>query len=406
MKYSDWNDCLLGDVVTLKRGYDLPQKKRIPDNFPIISSSGKIGTHNESKVKGPGVVTGRSGLLGGVYFVKEDFWPLNTTLYVQDFHQNDVNFVYYFLKTLNLGNYNAGSSVPTLNRNHVHGLPVRIPDVNEQKKISSILFSLDKKIELNKEMNKTLEDIAQTLFKRWFVDFEFPNIEGLPYKSSGGKLVNSELGLIPDGWAVKNLNEFVESISKSINKKEKEKAIFLNTSDILEGRFLHHNYSLVNDMPGQAKKLIQKNDILYSEIRPINKRFAYVNFDAEDYVVSTKLMVIRTNEKQFPSKCLYLFLTHQNTINKLQHLAESRSGTFPQITFKELSKFKFALPNINQFKSNYLVLEKLVDQQFNLIRENSLLVELRDTLLPKLMSGEIRIPEAEKEVEECLQKSN
>jgi type I restriction enzyme S subunit len=145
-------------------------------------------------------------------------------------------------------------------------------------------------------------------------------------------------------------------------------------------------------MPGQAKKLIQKNDILFSEIRPANKRFAYVGFDAQDFVVSTKLMVLRTDEQIFSSKCVYLFLKNKETIERLQIAAESRSGTFPQITFKEVATFKFALPNRSYFEKYYKYLENIVDLQQNLTIENQKLKSIRDLLIPKLISGEIRIP--------------
>lgn len=183
-----------------KRGYDLPKADRLDGEFPILASNGITGFHNDFKVKGPGIVTGRSGTLGEVIFINGDFWPLNTTLYGKEFHGNDIKFVYYFLKTLHLENYNSGSSVPTLNRNHIHSLPVKIPCKHEQYKIGLTLSSLDDKIELNKAINKNLEEMAQALFKHWFIDFEFPNEDGEPYKSSGGEFEESELGFIPKGW--------------------------------------------------------------------------------------------------------------------------------------------------------------------------------------------------------------
>jgi type I restriction enzyme, S subunit len=130
------------------------------------------------------------------------------------------------------------------------------------------------------------------------------------------------------------------SITHSFNK---ERLIFLNTGDIERGKFLHRNYSDVAGMPGQAKKSIKKDDILLSEIRPANGRYAFVDFDAEDYVVSTKLMVVRGDEQILP-RYLYHFLTHQNITDWLQHLAESRSGTFPQITFTQVADLDILLP--------------------------------------------------------------
>jgi|UPI0003B57131 type I restriction enzyme, S subunit len=143
-------------------------------------------------------------------------------------------------------------------------------------------------------------------------------------------------------WKEVRLGEIVESISRK-HSFDKERIIFLNTSDVYDGRVLNHEYVSINGLPGQAKKSIKKGDILFSEIRPINRRFAYIDFDAEDYVVSTKLMVLRSKEGVIP-KFLYYFLSSNETLNILQMLAESRSGTFPQITFNELKSILIFLP--------------------------------------------------------------
>ena len=143
-------------------------------------------------------------------------------------------------------------------------------------------------------------------------------------------------------WQNVTFGEVCETISET-HKVKKGKLIFLNTGDIERGKILHKNYSLVEKMPGQAKKSIKKGDILFSEIRPANGRWAYVDFESEDFIVSTKLMVLRANDK-INSKYLYHLLTSPEIVNKLQQLAEARSGTFPQITFTQLSNIEFSLP--------------------------------------------------------------
>ena len=168
----DWLRTTLGEVITLQRGFDLPKSKRIDGPFPVIASTGPLGTHEEAKVKGPGVVIGRSGSLGGGQYIESSFWPLNTTLWVKDFKGNDHRFCYYLLRSLDLAQFNVGSGVPTLNRNHVHPLPVFLPPLPEQRAIARVLGTLDDKIELNRRMNETLEEMARALFKSWFVDFD------------------------------------------------------------------------------------------------------------------------------------------------------------------------------------------------------------------------------------------
>ena len=144
------------------------------------------------------------------------------------------------------------------------------------------------------------------------------------------------------------LNKLCNSISITVDKN-KQNLIFLNTSDVLNGKILHCNYSIREDLPGQAKKSIKNDDILYSEIRPRNCRFAYVSVqNPNDYIVSTKLMVIRRCNELIIPKYLYLYLTSPKIINHLQELAESRSGTFPQITFDEIKSLEINLPSIEE----------------------------------------------------------
>lgn len=140
------------------------------------------------------------------------------------------------------------------------------------------------------------------------------------------------------------LSNLCQSITKTISKNKKT-IIFLNTGDIFNGQILHKNFSLTNTLPGQVKKTIENNDILFSEIRPKNGRYALVNvLNPEDYVVSTKLMVIRCNDKILP-KYLYYYLTSPVILDHLQELAESRFGTFPQITFDEIKSLEINLPS-------------------------------------------------------------
>jgi len=135
-----WQTKFLGEVCTLQRGFDLPTQSRKPGSFPLVSSSGVIDSHDEGPVPAPGVVTGRSGSIGNVFFVEEPFWPLNTTLYVRDFKGNDPRFVYHLLNYFDLKSYAGGTGVPTLNRNDVHGVSVLVPKkVDEQQRIVAIL---------------------------------------------------------------------------------------------------------------------------------------------------------------------------------------------------------------------------------------------------------------------------
>jgi type I restriction enzyme, S subunit len=180
-------------------------------------------------------------------------------------------------------------------------------------------------------------------------------------------------------YPVTQIGDLVASISET-HKFDKERLIFLNTSDILHGHFLHRKYSAVRDWPGQAKKSIRKDDILFSEIRPSNGRWAYVDEDADDFVVSTKLMVIRAKTDRVYPKFVYQFLTSSEITDWLQHLAESRSGTFPQITFDQVASLELPLPSLAEQKRIAHILGTL-DEKIELNRRmNATLESMARTL--------------------------
>lgn len=265
-----------------------------------------------------------------------------------------------------------------------------IPHIDKQREIVKEYNTIQNRIALNQQLIQKLEETAQAIYREWFVEFEFSNENGKPYKSNGGEMVwNEELQKeIPNGWKVEQLGNIIESFSKS-HSFNKDKLIFFNTSDILDGEFLHSNYMDVFEMPGQAKKQIRKGDILFSEIRPNNKRYAIVRVEADDYVVSTKLMVLRRKNDTFSAYRLYQFLTEESFITELQQSAEGRSGTFPQITFEEDLEQK---PFLIADKRIEELWNSLLNSSFDLIYskkdENQKLTELKALLLSKLATGE------------------
>ena len=180
-------------------------------------------------------------------------------------------------------------------------------------------------------------------------------------------------------WKEYKLGDLIQSVSDTYRFKPNEKVVFLNTSDILDGKFLTNSLSDVKTLPGQAKKRIQKGDILFSEIRPANKRFALVNFDCDNYVVSTKLMVLRCNEN-VDNRFIYTYLTSSEVLDYLQMVAEDRSGTFPQITFDIIAKMDIELPPLPTQRRIAAILSSLDDKIDLLHRENATLELMAETL--------------------------
>lgn len=283
----------------------------------------------------------------------------------------DAEFVYYAMlilgKTLNYHS-KTSTAVPIVNKSSFSQYYIDCPELREQKKIAYILSKIDKKIEINNEINNNLLQQLGSIYKELY-----------PYQPSDS---------LPKGWQCVSLGSLCDSISIK-HSFDKEELIFLNTGDVEDGCFLHDNYSLVKEMPGQAKKSIMLGDILYSEIRPINRHFAFVNFAADDYVVSTKLMVIRS--RGIASRRLYHFLTTQDVIDELQLEAESRSGTFPQIRFENVQRLPIIIapPEIETKFAGILELYyRTIDSN---IKENKNLIAVRDSLLPRIMSGELDV---------------
>jgi restriction endonuclease S subunit len=202
----------LGDLINLKRGYDLPESQRRSGPYPVISSAGTTGYHDEYMVEGKGVVTGRYGTLGEMYYVDGKYWPHNTALYVTTFKGNDPKYIYYLLSCLGRIRTSDKSAVPGVNRNELHEMAVpAITDKDQQKKIAAVLSALDAKIDSNNRINAELEAMAKALYDYWFVQFDFPDANGKPYKSSAGKMVyNATLKReIPEGWGSGRLGQFI-----------------------------------------------------------------------------------------------------------------------------------------------------------------------------------------------------
>ena len=200
----------MGDVMTLKRGHDLPEKKRQPGEVPVVSSSGITGYHNDSKSEPPGVVTGRYGTLGEVFFVDEPYWSLNTALYVIDFKGNDPRFVAYLLRNT-LRNYQSEkAAVPGFDRNVLHTLRIRAPGPKEQEALVPVLSAYDDLIENNRRRIALLEEAARLLYREWFVRFRFPGHEHV-------KIING----IPVAWERRAFDDVCTAIGGGTPKTSK-----------------------------------------------------------------------------------------------------------------------------------------------------------------------------------------
>lgn len=385
----------LGTIINLKRGFDLPTKDRKHGKFPVVASSSINGYHNEFKVQGPGVVIGRSGFLGGAQYIDEDFWPLNTALFVEDFKGNDIKYIYYLLKIIDFTKINSGSSVPTLNRNHAHQLLVPFVELQEQKKISKILSSFDQKIETNNAIIANLEAQAQAIFKSWFVDFE-------PFQD--GDFVESELGMIPEGWEVGKLgnSSLGKLLSSGINDFENQK-IYLATADVTDSNITNYETKItMEDKPSRANMQPIKNSVWFAKMKD-SRKLIYVgandDFLVDEVIFSTGFAGIKAVESSVHYLWTYLLTEDFNTKKNLL----SNGTTMQAINNTNINRIKIVIPKNNVLED----FNGLVKPMFELIssykNQNLKLAQIRDTLLPKLMSGEIRVGQDDiEEIENLL----
>ena len=274
----------------------------------------------------------------------------------------------------------------------IKDLIIKLPSLEEQEKIANILSSLDDKIELNNEMNKTLEEMAQSIFKRWFVDFEFPNEDGEPYKSSGGEMVDSELGMIPKGWEVKKISELIEvKDGTHASPKVSKEGFPLVTSKHIKGdRIAIEDAKIISEkdyLEVNKRSKVDTGDILISMIGRVGLTY-FVQEEEINFAIKN-IGLFKTSQNKTLSEYFYLYLKSDNMKNYIE--ARLAGTTQKYISLGELRNIPVVLPNdsiIDKFKKVVGVL--LDKRRLNIINNEELMIT-RDTLLPKLMNGEIMI---------------
>ena len=380
---SDWIGGKLGDFVELKRGYDLPQAKRTLGGVPLVSSSGVTDRHDVAMVRGPGVVTGRYGTIGKVFYVEEDFWPLNTTLYVRDFKGNHRKFINYFLKTLDFHAYSDKAAVPGVNRNHLHEALVSIPPVSAQVKIADFLGALDDRITLLRETNTTLEAIAQALFKSWFVDFDPVHAkmqgrapEGMDEATAAlfpDSFEESELGPVPKGWVVCKLAE----IASLKGGKMLDKASFLENGEhpVFGGAGVM-GYSNLSNAEGFV--------ITVGRVGAYCGQYFW--HQGKAWVNNNASLVSPLN----PDHSCWLFLWLKSVDMELI----KKGAAQPFVSNGDISVLKIVLPPNQAIEKFIESADPIFQRLSSITTQIKSLESLRETLLPRLISGQLRVNEA------------
>lgn len=431
---SSWQYIPLGDLVTLQRGHDLPSQSRVEGKVPIMGSSGVTGYHDTVKCKGPGVVIGRSGnSMGCVNFVEKDYWPLNTCLYVTDFKGNDERYIYYLLQQIDFDQFNSGSAQKSLNRNAVYPFKVlATTDKNEQKIIGATLENYENKIDLNFQVNQTLEQVAQALFKSWFVDFD-PVIdnalaagndipEALQHKAEQRAIYKEKAQQLPDfnplpdnirelfpsefeqtdepnigiaGWIPKGWR--VSSTDAELGIKGGSTPSTKNP-DFWDGGDIH--WTSPKDLSGNDSKILLDTSRKITEaglakitsgLLPVDT--VLMSSRAPVGYLALAKVPLAINQGYIALEC-EKELTPEYTMQFLDSIMDEIKGISGGTTFAEISKKTFrsiklvvpSKPAIDEYtaiaKANY---DKITEN----IKQTNSLTETRDYLLPKLISGEI-----------------
>ena len=396
----EWRDITLGDFVALQRGHDLTEPGRRIGRVPVMGSAGQNGFHDTALAKGPGVVIGRSGAsFGQVHFSKEDFWPHNTGLYVTDFKDNDPLFAFYFLKALDFDRFNSGSAQPSLNRNFIYPIPIRVPNPAEQKAIAAVLGALDDKIELNRRMNATLEAMARALFQSWFVDFD-PVRAKLDGRQPTGldpataalfpeHLEDSPLGHIPKGWTAQRLPDAIE-VNPRRTLKSGTIAPYLDMKNLpTQG----HSAEEVIDREFSSGTKFQNGDTLLARITPCleNGKTGYVDFLEDGQVGwgSTEYIVL-SPKPPLPPQFGYL-LARSDALRT--HAIQNMTGTSgrQRVPSECFHNFWLAVPPPDIARRFDELTAPLMAKIKANSTESRTLATLRVTLLPKLLGGEIGV---------------
>ena len=361
---------VLQDLVFLQRGFDITKAQQTAGDVPVFSSAGLSSWHDKAKARGPGVIIGRKGTLGSVHYSKGDYWPHDTTLWSKSLRKNSARYVYYALKCLGLGRFNVGGANPTLNRNHIHGLPIYIPERSVQDDIVFVLSAYDDLIDNNRHRIGLLEEAAQLLYREWFVHFRFP----------GHEHVNIIDGL-PEGWVRRPLVELSEVVmgqspkSRFYNKAAHGLPFHQGVTDYGFRFVSHRTYST------EVTRLAEAGDILVSVRAPVGR----INVTRDKIVLGRGLAAIRSRTGH-QSFLLYTLKNHFH--------AEDIIGTgaiYAATNKKELEGQVLIEPSdlvLSEFEEQTRIVDRNIH---NLTTQNERLAQARDLLLPRLMNGELGV---------------
>lgn len=369
---SEWSNVNLASLLSFGNGKSRPLDS---GNIPVYGGNGIMSYVSHFNYDHETIIIGRVGAYcGATYYENKPIWISDNALSAKAVGEHNTKYLYYLLKNLDLNQFAEGSSHPLLTQKLLNSIETKTAlNPNEQKSIASVLSSLDDKIDLLHRQNKTLESMAETLFRQWFIEEA------------------------QDEWPEKSLNQYVELNKSSISKKYDFKEIqYLDTGSLTKGKISELQTMLLSEAPSRAKRLVNEFDIIISTVRPDQCHYGICIDPPSNLVVSTGFCVI--SGKSISPFFIYYLLTSEDMTEYLHSIAEGSTSTYPSLKPEDIGNVLFLYPGEEKLKNFH----KLVSSYWNKIHNNykkiQTLETLRDTLLPKLMSGEVRVQYAEQAI--------
>ncbi len=400
----EWRESTWGDEISLEYGKALRGHETAQGPYRVFGSNGPIGWTAEPLAQGPGVILGRKGAYRGVEFSRAPFFVIDTAYYVVPKSELDMRWLYYAIKQHKLGEVDDGSPIPSTTRAAVYMLDLDVPPLVEQRAIAHILGTLDDKIELNRRMSETLEAMARALFKSWFVDFGPVRAKaegrdpGLPKPLADlfpDRLVDSELGEIPEGWEVGMLGDVSKLNPESWSNKTRPTLInYVDLSNAKWGRIGSVTTHSREDAPSRAQRVLRPRDTIVGTVRPGNGSYAFVS--EEGLTGSTGFAVLRPMSAAC-AEYVYLAATAAERIEALSHLSDG--GAYPAVRPEAVAAAQVNKPRDDVLGTFSSVVGPLLGKLGENERRSRTLAAMRDTLLPTRISGELRVKEVERIIE-------
>jgi len=413
----EWRDCEWGDIATLEYGRSLRDYATASGTFRVYGTNGPIGWHDKVLCHHPGVIVGRKGAYRGIHYSPEPFFVIDTAFFIKPKEDLDSRWTYYALKMCDINGMDSGSAIPSTSRESFYRLPVRVPPLEEQRAITHILGTLDDKIELNRQMSETLEAMARALFKSWFVVFDPVHAKadgrdpGLPKHIADlfpDSFEDSELGEIPKGWRVGVLNDLTAFLlggdwgADHATEDQTEAALCIRGADIPDLQRAGRGKMPVRylKLSSIAKRRLIDGDLVIeisggsptqSTGRPAMVSQTLLSRLEHPLVCSNFCRVLKLKTRSM-SKFVYLWLRRLYDNDEFLQYENGTTGikNFAISLFSE--KCHVVIPPIEVIEAFATITAPFFDRQQRQGAEADALAALRDTLLPKLISGELRVP--------------